>query len=532
MQRSWFLALTIALATLATLFPVGIGVFMAQLEANRREADQLAVFADAALRRGEAVMTQAISAIQDMEQLRDEPCSPSNLVELRRITYSYRFLQDAGVYGRGRRLCSALLGPVQARTLPLPPPDWRTPDGYDFWFDLANPFSAPRRTILMGRNGNHVSIDPQVFVDVVDRDTRMLAVVHTDAGRIFATTQGANLARLQRAYADHAYGPGGAARHEDDAAVVLRKSRNMPFAVVVLAPRAALLTNWRALLVGGLIVGLAAGVPLGILVWRRATRRFSLEGELRGAVRRHEMAVHYQPIVALSDNRCVGVEALVRWRRNGRLVRPNLFIPMAENAGLIQQITDQVLEIVLTELGTLLRRHPSFYVSINVGAEDLKSRRFLTVLNARLRDSGIAPAQIRIEATERGFLEPDVARDTIQAFRDAGHPVYIDDFGTGYSSLSYLESFKVDALKIDKSFVDTMGQEAATSTVAPHIIAMARALGLEVVAEGIEDSAQADYLREQGVDYGQGWLFGRPVPAVELAQFLTRNAAPAAPAPA
>ncbi len=125
-----------------------------------------------------------------------------------------------------------------------------------------------------------------------------------------------------------------------------------------------------------------------------------------------------------------------------------------------------------------------------------------------------------------------MARDTIQAFRDAGHPVYIDDFGTGYSSLSYLESFKVDALKIDKSFVDTMGQEAATSTVAPHIIAMARALGLEVVAEGIEDSAQADYLREQGVDYGQGWLFGRPVPAVELAQFLTRNAAPAAPAPA
>lgn len=531
MQRSWFLALTIALATLATLFPVGIGVFMAQLEANRREAGQLAVFADAALRRGEAVMTQAISAIQDMEQLRDEPCSPSNLVELRRITYSYRFLQDAGVYGRGRRLCSALLGPVQARTLPLPPPDWRTPDGYDFWFDLANPFSAPRRTILMGRNGNHVSIDPQVFVDVVDRDSRMLAVVHTDAGRIFATTQGANLARLQRAYADHAYGSG-AARREDDAAVVLRKSRTMPFAVVVLAPRAALLTNWRALLVGGLIVGLAAGVPFGILVWRRATRRFSLEGELRGAVRRHEMAVHYQPIVALADNRCVGVEALVRWRRNGRLVRPNLFIPMAENAGLIQQITDQVLEIVLTELGTLLRRHPSFYVSINVGAEDLKSRRFLSVLDARLRDTGIAPAQIRIEATERGFLEPDVARDTIQAFRDAGHPVYIDDFGTGYSSLSYLESFKVDALKIDKSFVDTMGQEAATSTVAPHIIAMARALGLEVVAEGIEDSAQADYLREQGVDYGQGWLFGRPVPAVELAQFLTRNAAPAAPAPA
>jgi sensor c-di-GMP phosphodiesterase-like protein len=118
-----------------------------------------------------------------------------------------------------------------------------------------------------------------------------------------------------------------------------------------------------------------------------------------------------------------------------------------------------------------------------------------------------------------------VARDTIQAFRDAGHPVYIDDFGTGYSSLSYLQSFKVDALKIDKSFVDTIGQEAASSTVAPHIIAMAQSLGLQVIAEGIEDKMQADFLREQGVDYGQGWLFGRPMPAVELAQLMTRHAA-------
>lgn len=531
MQRSWLVLVTMVLTMLATLVPVGIGVFMAQLEASRRESEQLNVFADAAVARAELVMSQALQAQQDLESLRDESCSPAHLVEMRRITYTYGHIQDAGVYRAGKRLCSALLGPIQANQLLLPPPDWRTPDGLDYWFDQPNPFSAPRRSLLLGRNGNYVGLDPQIFVDVVDRASRQLGVAQTDAGRIFAATQGANLARLQRAYADHAYGTGNSSSHEDDdddAAIVLRKSRTMPLAVVVLAPRAALLANWRALLAGGLIVGLGVGVPLGILVWRRATRRFSLEGELRGAVRRHEMAVHYQPIVSLVDDHCVGVEALVRWRRHGRLVRPNLFIPMAENAGLIQQITDQVLDIVLAELGTLLRRHPSFYVSINVGVEDLKSLRFLGVLTARLRGTGIAPHQIRIEATERGFLEPDVARDTIQAFRDAGHPVYIDDFGTGYSSLSYLQSFKVDALKIDKSFVDTIGQEAASSTVAPHIIAMARSLGLQVVAEGIEYRAQADFLRDQGVDYGQGWLFGRPVPAVELVQLLARAAPQAA----
>ncbi|MEK7318562.1 MAG: CSS-motif domain-containing protein, partial [Pseudomonadota bacterium] len=104
MQRSWFLVVTIVLTTLATLFPVGIGVFMAQLEANRREADQLSVFADAATRRAELVMTQAINALQDMEMLREEPCTPANLVQLRRITYTYSYIQDAGIYRAGKRL--------------------------------------------------------------------------------------------------------------------------------------------------------------------------------------------------------------------------------------------------------------------------------------------------------------------------------------------------------------------------------------------------------------------------------------------
>ncbi|MNN69302.1 putative membrane protein YjcC [compost metagenome] len=141
---------------------------------------------------------------------------------------------------------------------------------------------------------------------------------------------------------------------------------------------------------------------------------------------------------------------------------------------------------------------------------------------------------MRIEITERSFLHADAVRGVIQAFRDAGHPVYIDDFGTGYSSLSYLQVFKVDALKIDKSFIDTIGHEAASSTVAPHIIAMAEALGFEVVAEGVEHEAQVRFLRERGAQYGQGWLFSHALPADALLRYLEREAPAAAlpPVPA
>jgi sensor c-di-GMP phosphodiesterase-like protein len=180
-----------------------------------------------------------------------------------------------------------------------------------------------------------------------------------------------------------------------------------------------------------------------------------------------------------------------------------------------------VLDIVLAELGTLLRRHPSFYVSINVGVEDLKSRRFLSVLTRGCAAPASRPSRSASRPPSAASWNPTwratrSRRSATPAIRS------IDDFGTGYSSLSYLQSFKVDALKIDKSFVDTIGQEAASSTVAPHIIAMAQSLGLQVIAEGIEDK-QADFLREQGVDYGQGWLFGRPMPAVELAQLMARG---------
>jgi sensor c-di-GMP phosphodiesterase-like protein len=279
----------------------------------------------------------------------------------------------------------------------------------------------------------------------------------------------------------------------------------------------------RALPWTWLLAGVAAGLTLSAWLGLFMVRRLSPLGQLNDAVRRHQFIVAYQPIVDLTTRRCIGAEALVRWKHQNRIVRPDHFIPLAEHRGLIQAITDQVFDTVLLELGEFLHRYKELYVSINLSAADLTSRRFLERLTPALAAAQIAPQQIRIEATERCFLDADAAKEVIQAFRDAGHPVYIDDFGTGYSSLSHLQNFQVDALKIDKSFIDTVGQDAASSSVASHIIDMALTLHVQVVAEGIEREEQACYLRTRGAQFGQGWLFSAPLSAADFIRYVGRG---------
>ena len=162
-------------------------------------------------------------------------------------------------------------------------------------------------------------------------------------------------------------------------------------------------------------------------------------------------------------------------------------------------------------------------MSVNLSAPDLTTRRFLDVLGPAIARQGVRPEQIRIEATERSFLDADAAKEVISAFRDAGHAVYLDDFGTGYSSLSHLQTFRIDGLKIDKSFVDTIGQDAASSSVASHIIDMAATLDVQVIAEGIEREEQAAYLHARGARFGQGWLFSPPLSAAEFIRYAGKT---------
>ena len=164
-------------------------------------------------------------------------------------------------------------------------------------------------------------------------------------------------------------------------------------------------------------------------------------------------------------------------------------------------------------------------MAVNVSAADLASDSIVGLLDAMLARGGITAANLVLEITERGILDIETARTVIGTLRGRGIKVAIDDFGTGYAGLSYLESLQVDALKIDRSFIEAIGTTAPTNQVVSHIIAMASAMRLAMVAEGVETPVQADYLRSRGVHYAQGWLFGKPQPFKDVAALATRHAA-------
>lgn len=251
-------------------------------------------------------------------------------------------------------------------------------------------------------------------------------------------------------------------------------------------------------------------------------RKLSLLDELAIAIDKHQFKVYYQPIIELKTGQCTGVEALIRWQRpNGELFNPESFIPQAEKSGLILKITDQVIDMVIEELGELLTLNKNLYVSINIGSDDIKTGRVLTLLEKKLKNTSILFHQICIEVTEGRLLELAAAHETINRARELGFTVAIDDFGTGYSSLLYLQNLSLDILKIDKSFVDTIATDSATSNVTPHIINMAKTLKLKIIAEGIEKQQQLDYLLSLNVEYGQGWLFSKAVDIDAFKEFYS-----------
>jgi sensor c-di-GMP phosphodiesterase-like protein len=195
-------------------------------------------------------------------------------------------------------------------------------------------------------------------------------------------------------------------------------------------------------------------------------------------------------------------------------------VHLAEHSGFEHEITARVLRTAISEIGDLLQRRPELTVSLNVASHDLESGGLAELLSDVLDGNGIRRSQIELELTERNLIQAGSAGAVLARLREAGHKVLLDDFGTGYSSLSYLHDLPVDALKIDRAFVGTIGVDSVHAPLVPHIAEIARSRKLQMVAEGVETEQQADYLREQGVQIAQGFLYARPMDADEFRRFL------------
>ena len=280
-------------------------------------------------------------------------------------------------------------------------------------------------------------------------------------------------------------------------------------------------------------IGLLAGALLAAAVIYLGRQQLALPALIRAAMRRGELYVEYQPIIDLQTGSWCGAEALIRWQRsNGERVPPDLFVPIAEQAGLGRLLTQHVLELVAADARHLFAEYPGFHLNVNLTPADLHAPETADVMRAFLRATNANRSNLAAEATERDVLNPEQARPVVHGLHEIGVRVIIDDFGTGYSSLAYLGSFEFDGIKIDKSFVETIGKDAATSNVVFQIIRMANELGYTMTAEGVETAEQAKILRDAGVHYAQGWYYAKSLPFHELVAGFAAQPPPPEQAPA
>ncbi|MDQ2831920.1 MAG: EAL domain-containing protein, partial [Chloroflexota bacterium] len=253
--------------------------------------------------------------------------------------------------------------------------------------------------------------------------------------------------------------------------------------------------------------------------------RLMLASELRHAIARDELVLHYQPEVAMCDGRVQRVEALARWQHPQRgLIPPTEFIPLAEEIGLITALTQWVLETALRQCSAWRDAGYTLGVAVNLSVRTLHDPSFPDTVAWLLRRYGIAPAMLTLEITESTLMsKPVQARAVLTRLAEQGIAIAIDDFGTGYSSLGHLRRLPVDEIKIDKSFVLGMTADAKDTAIVRSIVDMSRHLGLRVVAEGIEDRASWDALAGMGCAMAQGYYLSRPLPAPALQQWLAHS---------
>lgn len=258
----------------------------------------------------------------------------------------------------------------------------------------------------------------------------------------------------------------------------------------------------------------------------RAQDRMNSERFLRRAVLNHEFEVWYQPKINLSDNKVVGAEALIRWRDpiHG-LVSPADFIPLAESTGLIIKIGEQVIDMVCRDI----RRWTDLrilhgVIAVNVAALQIDRSDYVETLSSILEKYDLPANVLEVEVTESLMMaSPEHSREVLSTLQSLGITTAIDDFGTGYSSLAYLKLLPINSLKIDRSFISDLPSDKNDVAITRTIVELGHALGFKIIAEGVETVEQHSFLKEIGCDQGQGYLFGRPMPAIEFELWLNKK---------
>ncbi len=513
MRKSLILACV--LGATALIVPIAASLYWASREARNEEQAYAQSVATELLRRSTIARLQLYEAFTTLQRLGPSSCSEAAIATMRRLSMSLNYLKDAGVIRDGKLVCSAFGNYPQG--VDIGSTGGPGPQGVQVHQNIALPYAPDLRLHLYERAGWMVVLHPDYVTDIVLRDRDMSVAVLISAPLVVGQTRGPFDLDWLRHYRTHE----SSVVELPDHLLVIQASRDANLAAMVALPRARQNERTRKLALMLLPLGAVAGLLMIAAGMLAARQRLSLRNDIRLALKRREFHVRYQPIVDLQTGRCIGAEALLRWLRPGKLqISPDLFIPVAEQSGLINAITHYVIDITLRDLSVLLAEQPEFHLGINFSALDLQAGGPVKHLTEQVRKLNYPESSVVVELTERNVTDTKAACLQISRLHEHGVHVAVDDFGTGHSSLSLLAGLELDVLKIDRSFVEAIDAQAAASQVLPHIIDMAKTLQLFIVAEGVETETQADYLRERGVHMAQGWLYGKPMPIEDLLSLL------------
>ncbi len=521
MRQTRALQVTLIIAVITAVGPVIAAIWLAQQQGLNTEFERVLGYARDVMRRSDRAVVQMQEARDTLIATdADDPCSDRMLTKMRHLGLGLEHIKAVGYVSGTRMMCSTL--GRHEKGLELGPVDAVTDAGTRI--RLGGP-------LAIVDDEPFVSLERDSFIAIAHRGQALDLSVAQDEG-VFATfnpqTGEIRTARgdVDPAWIDALDGSDKAAFVDQGHIVgVVRSDQVSLTGAIAAVPVSALNARVREFAFLLLPLSLIAAGGLTASVFYVARAHNSLESQIRVGLRRNEFFVVYQPVVDLRTGRWIGAEALLRWkRRDGEVIGPDAFIPIAERSGLIRQLTTRVVTLARRDLGELLRNNPDFYLSINIAANDLQQNHILPLLESFSRDCGARPEQIVVEVTEHMLVDARAARDIVRDMRRQGIRVAIDDFGTGYCSLSYLETMQFDCLKIDRIFVEAIDTEAATNEVVAHIIEMAGTLRLLTVAEGVETEAQARYLRQKGVQQAQGWFFGKPLRAQRFLDEMAQKA--------
>lgn len=483
------------------------------------EQHQLDLYGGRLLGHAEQLYSAARKTLNDVNRSPYRMCSNEERHYLRGLLFSADHIKDIGRLAGDRLKCSIALGESGLNTV-LPEPILRLGDGTNIYGDIPLG-NADYTGIVIGQGMASVVLS-SAALDLMRMPSYRFSVFIGQPD--------------QKKYARLFYYPAESAPDMDDflrpdagvnGDTLQRKvcSADESICVVLAMEHDAVSHSARIKSLMATLLGVMGGALAGLVWLKFLYRDRSLNTLLRRAISRKDLTMAYQPIVNIGDGKIVSLEALLRWEINkGDFVPPDVFIAKAEEQGFIGQITRYVIELVLQEMGELLRSVPLMRITINISDSDLVDEAFFTFLAEQLSANSVSASQIGIELTERAAIATPESLAGLARLRAAGHILYIDDFGTGYSSLAYLGDLNVDIIKMDRAFTKTVGTDAVTVSIVPQIISMAQKHQLGIVAEGVETRAQADYFKKLPVAImAQGYYFGAPMSAQKALKLFERN---------